>query len=116
MLAEDQCVDASGGDVQRGGEGLAQAAGVEQGAGADHALRGEARDGMGAVGHQVDRVGGDQQDAVEAGRHQLGCAGLDDGRAARGDGEPTLVAMRGGAGGDDGDGGGGGAGLGARGC
>ena len=82
MFADDGGVDGAGVDVELFAEDVAEALGVEEGAGADDLAGGQARLFLDDVGKDVDGVGRDEDDAVEAFGHELRDAGAHDDEVA----------------------------------
>ncbi len=71
VSAEDEGVDVFDADFQFLGDEGAEAGGIEHAGHADHALAREAAELVGGLGHGVERVGDDDEDAVRRVLHDL---------------------------------------------
>ena len=105
MLAHDVGLDIARVDLDVGAEHLLQTAGVEHGAGADDVALGQTGHLDGGVGQNVDRVGDDEQNAVEARLLNLGNNGLEDADVLVDQVQAGLTGLLGSASGDDDHGG-----------
>ena len=91
--------------LDMGTKHLLQTAGVEHGTGADDMALGQAGHLDGGVGQNIDRVGDDEQNAVEAGLLNLGDNGLKDADVLVDQVQASLTGLLGSASGDDDHGG-----------
>jgi len=93
VLAENECIDRAGRNLQARGKLLAQATGVEQGASPHHARCGQSRATERDQCHQIDRVCGDEDDPAKATVYELANALRDDRGASRRDGNSRLCTL-----------------------
>ena len=105
VLAHDIGLDIARVNLDVGTKHLLQTAGVEHGAGTDDVALGQAGHLDGGVGQNIDRVGDDEQDAVEAGLLNLGDNGLKDVDVLVDQVQAGLTGLLGSASGDDDHGG-----------
>ena len=105
MLTHDIGLDIARINLDVGAEHLLQAASVEHGAGTDDVALGQAGHLDGGVGQNIDRVGDDEQNAVEAGLLNLGDNGLKDVDVLVDQVQAGLTGLLGSASGDDDHGG-----------
>ena len=101
MLADDVGVDAHGRHLEVFAEHVAEAGGVQHGAGADDAVGRQAGELPGGVGQNVDGVGGDEEDAVESVGHDVVDDGLEDLHVLVHQLQPGFAGLLGGAGAQD---------------
>ena len=83
MLTHHIAVNAARVYLEVAADQVAESRGVERGAAADDALRVKAREIAGHLGHDIDRVGRNQEDAVKAGVRDRLHNRLKDGRVPR---------------------------------
>ena len=105
MLTHDIGLDIARVDLDVGTKHLLQTAGVEHGTGTDDVALGQAGHLDGGVGQNIDRVGDDEQNAVEAGLLNLGDNGLKDADVLVDQVQASLTGLLGSASGDDDHGG-----------
>ena len=105
MLADDPGVNAAGIDAEVVTEQGAEARGIENGAGAEDALRRKSGILQGGVGEHVDGIGGDENDAVGIVASDFGDNLSEDGGVTLHEVETGLAGLLRGACGDYGDGG-----------
>ena len=105
VLAHDVGLNVARVDLDVGAEHLLQATSIEHGAGTDDVALGQTGHLDGGIGQDVDWVGDDQQNAVEAGLLDLGNNGLEDVDVLVDQVQACLAGLLGGASGDDDHGG-----------
>ena len=105
VLAHDIGLDIARVNLDVGTKHLLQTASVEHGAGADDMALGQAGHLDGSIGQNINRVGDDEQNAVEAGLLNLGDNGLKDVYVLVDQVQAGLTGLLGSTGGDDDHGG-----------
>ena len=105
VLTHDIGLDIARVDLNVGTKHLLQTAGVEHGTGADDMALGQAGHLDGGIGQNIDRVGDDEQNAVEARLLNLGDNGLKDVDVLVDQVQAGLTGLLGSASGDDDHGG-----------
>lgn len=105
VLTHDISLNVARVNLDVSAEHLLQTAGVEHGTGADDMALGQAGHLDGGVGQNVDRVGDDEQNAVEAGLLNLGDNGLKDVNVLVDQVQAGLAGLLGSTSGDDDHGG-----------
>ena len=105
VLTHDIGLDIARVNLDMSTKHLLQAASVEHGAGTDDVALGQAGHLDGGVGQNIDRVGDDEQNAVEAGLLNLGDNGLKDSDVLVDQVQAGLTGLLGSASGDDDHGG-----------
>ena len=105
MLAHDIGLDIARVNLNVSAEHLLQTAGVEHGAGTDDVALGQAGHLDSGVGQNINRVGDDEQNAVEARLLNLGNNGLKDVDVLVNQVQAGLTGLLGSTGGDDDHGG-----------
>ena len=105
VLAHDIGLDIARVDLNVGTKHLLQTTGVEHGTGADDMALGQAGHLDGGIGQNIDRVGDDEQNAVEARLLNLGDNGLKDVDVLVDQVQAGLTGLLGSASGDDDHGG-----------